>query len=343
MNFLSIKENDKLLIIAPHPDDECIGAGGLLALYPKQCHVLVLTDGRIGQSNYTSFETIEIRRRELDKELGSLHISYDYIGIEDGSLLKQRNILYGYDLHPFTKIFTTGIKDNHPDHSVAYMAVKEAMRVQNLETEVYLYEVHNPLENPSHMLDISKVINEKLRLIKCHKSQTAVLPYDRMAYALAEYRALQNRMKDSYIEVYEKDVSEERDMKIGQLETELQKQRMFYRMLTSWMEQKNNGWSLGRELKSRGYDSVSVYGYAELGKLAVDEIRNDGCISFEYILDKKVKKAEELPVFYPDRKHKEVDCIVVTAVYYFDEICKELTELGYNNVLSLKEIIESVK
>lgn len=46
---LSVSNQDKIVIIAPHPDDECIGTGGLLALYPTLCDVIVLTDGRQGQ------------------------------------------------------------------------------------------------------------------------------------------------------------------------------------------------------------------------------------------------------------------------------------------------------
>ena len=43
-----IDSEDKIAIIAPHPDDECIGVGGILSLYPELCDVFVLTDGRYG-------------------------------------------------------------------------------------------------------------------------------------------------------------------------------------------------------------------------------------------------------------------------------------------------------
>lgn len=68
MEFVIDKE-DKILIVAPHPDDESIGCGGLLALYGKQCDVRLLTDGRRGKSeqrkNVSDNEIIATRKEEL--------------------------------------------------------------------------------------------------------------------------------------------------------------------------------------------------------------------------------------------------------------------------------------
>ena len=48
MDFITIKPNDKCLVLAPHADDESIGCGGLLLKYPNNFEVVVLTDGRKG-------------------------------------------------------------------------------------------------------------------------------------------------------------------------------------------------------------------------------------------------------------------------------------------------------
>ena len=45
---VNFKKTDKILIVSPHPDDETIGCGGLLAKYGPQCDILMLTDGRLG-------------------------------------------------------------------------------------------------------------------------------------------------------------------------------------------------------------------------------------------------------------------------------------------------------
>ena len=76
MQVLEIKPNDNILIIAPHPDDECIGPGGVLCLYPKQCSVIVLTDGREGQGDVLPDIAKKIRKTEFVEEMR-------YLGIQD--------------------------------------------------------------------------------------------------------------------------------------------------------------------------------------------------------------------------------------------------------------------
>ena len=38
---LVINENDRILIVSPHPDDESIGCGGVMSLYRGHCDVLL--------------------------------------------------------------------------------------------------------------------------------------------------------------------------------------------------------------------------------------------------------------------------------------------------------------
>lgn len=340
MKFLNVAESEKILIVAPHPDDECIGVGGLLALYPKQCHVLIMTDGRIGQSNYSEEDTIKIRKNELESELGSIGITYEYMDVPDGMLSKHIDILDNYDLSNYSKIFVTSPKDGHPDHTAAFLCVRSAIKKQQNLPDIYLYEVHNPIESPTHMLNITSVIGKKTELIKCHKSQIKAVAYDNMALSLSIYRAIQNRMRDANIEVYE--LCQNFSYEINPLELELQKQRLFYKILTNWIDYGHKGWNLGKELKKRGYRSIGIYGYAELGKLAAYEVENEENIDLKVIFDKKANQFDDKRIKYPNTLYEDIDCVMVTAVYYFDEIKEELSRLGYTNIKSIKEMVEGV-
>ena len=62
-----------------------------------------------------------------------------------------------------------------------------------------------------------------------------------------------------------------------------------------------------------------------------------------YVLDKKVKQIREnnLPVYVPQKGLPKVDAVIVTAVYYFDDIKDALSEMGFENVISLRTLFEN--
>ena len=53
MRPFQIEENTKILLLAPHPDDESIGCGGILIKHPNNFKVICLTDGRCGSDTLT--------------------------------------------------------------------------------------------------------------------------------------------------------------------------------------------------------------------------------------------------------------------------------------------------
>lgn len=344
MNAVTIGAEEHILIIAPHPDDECIGPGGVLCCFSTQCDVAVLTDGARGQGNLSAEEGRNIRRQEFQKEMAFLGIkNYCLLDIPDGMLMQHIDCLNDYPLEKYSKIFVTSPNDNHADHTAAYISLMNALRAQSiLNKEIYLYEVHNALECPTHYLDITECMDEKKELIGFHFSQTGTIPYDRYAEVTAEYRALQNRKVKAYWEVYTciKGI-EEFDIKKSTLENDLQKFKIFYQTLTKWMLSDGSRKVVER-LKTMGIHNCIIYGYAELGMILRKELSGSE-IEILYIMDKKVVKdpKEELSVYYPKEGLKDADIIIVTAVYQYEEIKRELEYFGFKNVISLKEIVDN--
>lgn len=346
MQILEIHSKDRILIIAPHPDDECIGPGGILCLFPKQCSVLVLSDGREGGKSVASEMEKEIRKKEFIEEMHFLGINeYQMLGYKDGTLMKHTDCLKQVDLSKYTKIFVTGTHDNHPDHTAAYLSVYHALHEQEIiNLEIYIYEVHDALQGATHMIDITNVIDKKQQIIRFHKSQIKQMPYDRYAKCAAQYRALQNKMCGQFIEVYSLVSMSSGTGCNAELEQKLQKNNLLYSVLTCWMELKLKGRNIAEVLISKGFYKVSVYGYAELGKLLCQEFLNTE-VETVYILDRKVKVAEGIgtSVYMPEKCLPKVDAVVVTAVYYFDEIKESLMEMGFENIISLRELLEQAK
>lgn len=345
MQTLTINNNDRLLIVAPHPDDECIGPGGLLALYPQLCKVVVLTDGRQGQGDTPPEVEKQIRKQEFVSEMQKAGVSdYEMLEYEDGGLMQHTDCLEKLDLTPFSKIFVTGIHDNHPDHTAAFVSVQQAVKKQGItDVEIYLYEVHAPLRETTHILDITRVLEKKLSLIRCHQSQLTSLPYDKMARCLAEYRALQNRADGCYFESYTyMSPLDDPDSSTVELEKKWQKSVLFYWILTRWMDWKIAGKRIADVLLKQNWRQIAVYGYAELGQLLCRELA-EGEVHVSYLLDKRVADSgiKNLPVYIPQSGLPQVDAVVVTAVYYFDEIREELSKMGYQNIISFRTLLET--
>ena len=344
---LSIHADDNLLIIAPHPDDKCIGVGGLLDRYAKQSTVWVLSDGRIGQGDHSASEEIRIRREEFQREMDfSGTFAYRLFNLEDGALFRYLRVLETEDLLPYSAIFVTSAADGHIDHSAALKCVINALSAQRLDTPVYLYEVHRPLLCPTHFLDISDSIGRKQRMIAFHQSQLTMQRYDEMAMSLAAFRGHQNRMSGRFIEVFELysgDV-DENNLELMHVQNELQKQRLFYSVLTKWLDNIMSGKSISKRLLEMGYRSVVIYGYAQIGRLLCKELIRDH-ITVLYALDKRLGGCStgETEVLFPSPELQKPDAVIVTAPLYFEEIRNELTDQGYNNILSIKSLVEEME
>ena len=178
MEKLIISPNEKVLIIAPHPDDESIGCGGLLLMYSSRCDVICISDGRQGQGDITPIKLKGIRRDEFRRAMETLSVnSYRMLGVEDGTLCGHLDALTSVDFTGYSKVFVTGRGDINPDHSAAIVMVKKALEEQKISgIEVYEYEVHKEIERPSHFLEIDEVFSKKDKMIRKYDSQVKNVP-----------------------------------------------------------------------------------------------------------------------------------------------------------------------
>ena len=118
---MTIKHGDKLLIVAPHPDDESIGCGGLLALYGKQCDVMLVTDGRLGKSearkSVSDEEIIKTRLEELKNALQICGVNHLItLNIPDSQTKKYKKRFFQTNIRNYDYIFIPNSHEAHPDH-----------------------------------------------------------------------------------------------------------------------------------------------------------------------------------------------------------------------------------
>lgn len=123
-----------------------------------------------------------------------------------------------------------------------------------------------------------------------------------------------------------------------------QKEKFGYylNLLDEWMSLREKGVRLSGWLLEKNFREIGVYGYGMLGRHFLKELENEP-VKVRYLIDQKKNSLHaSLPVYLPGEKLPEADAVVVTAVFYFDEICRELERKGIRNIVSLEQIIEEI-
>lgn len=130
--------NKRLVVVAPHPDDEVLTCGGLLHMQAARggsVLVVAVTDGEAshrGSAQWTASRLAPVRRLESTNALALLGIPFSWVtrlGLPDGAVQRQRpqltsaltRLLRADDL-----VVATWRLDGHPDHEAVGTAAAQA-------------------------------------------------------------------------------------------------------------------------------------------------------------------------------------------------------------------------
>ncbi len=169
---MELTDEDRIAVIAPHPDDECLGVASALILAPKKTDIFVLTDGSHGSKERSVEEEAVLRRNQFEAEMEYVKPhSYTWLGCEDTKMYMHRKDVTKIDFTPYTVIFLPWRKSFHPDHRYAAAFCMDEIRRQKAKASCYFYEIKAPFYRPTHFIDITGIIDEKRELIDFHKDQ----------------------------------------------------------------------------------------------------------------------------------------------------------------------------
>ena len=142
------------LIVAPHPDDEVIGCGALIArklAADSQVDVVILSDGGASTqpANASREEKAQLRKAEAKAAMEVLGLPAGrllFLGLEDGNLSARETDLASMvgDLLERLKpaeIYVTSRLDPHPDHQTAARVVDAIAALCSWPISVYEYPV----------------------------------------------------------------------------------------------------------------------------------------------------------------------------------------------------------
>lgn len=195
----------KVLVIAAHPDDDALGAGGAIRLHADngdRVHALYLTSGELGCPGEDPTTVAQRREAEARTAAGELGVAELTFWREEDSALQATDALRrrlgalaeeaGYDL-----IYVPHAGEGHPDHRAALYLAGAALDARIVRT----YEVWTPLTRFSTMVDITATAGVKRSAIRCHRSQISN-GFAEAMLALNMYRGLMHGPGMLYAEVF---------------------------------------------------------------------------------------------------------------------------------------------
>jgi LmbE family N-acetylglucosaminyl deacetylase len=219
---------ERVLVLAPHPDDEAIGCGGLVAQHLREhrsVRIVIATDG--AEAGEAADREEESRRgiallgateqpsnpatpQPRNRATGVAEVVF--YQLPDRALANHENALIARLYQELVQyepdlILVPSPVEIHPDHLALSRAFCEV--VQRHETlfadlataRVAFYEVSQPLR-PNALVDISDVADAKYAAVAAHESQTRQRDYVGLSRGLNAYRAMTLPAPAKYAEGY---------------------------------------------------------------------------------------------------------------------------------------------
>jgi LmbE family N-acetylglucosaminyl deacetylase len=188
----------RTLVIAPHPDDEILGCGGLMARMADEggeLHVAVVTKGQ--EPTFTATMTATVRAEAL--------AAHRHLGVYKTHWLDQPAAMLAetphadlnaslraivHDIMPQTLLLPF-VGDIHLDHQLIFLSALVAARPHQLEfpKTILAYETVSetnwnapyvtPGFHPQVFIDIGSQLQRKLDAMAMFRSQLRVFPHER--------------------------------------------------------------------------------------------------------------------------------------------------------------------
>lgn len=185
----------KVVVLAPHNDDEILGVGGTMAKLAKQGHEVIVCEVTCGNRNspqkreaIASHELMGVKTHFMDLPVVGLK---EMKTTELNAAFQKHLVELAPDI-----VFLPHKGDMHIDHRMTIEAAMVALRpvtFPNL-TAIYAYETlsetdwNTPsIDNafiPTLFVDITNEIDVKLEAMKCHASQLCDYPHPRSLEAM---------------------------------------------------------------------------------------------------------------------------------------------------------------
>lgn len=194
---LPLLRGGRVLVVAPHADDETLGCGGTMALLRQAgctLRVLVVTDGAAGDPLHYVDDVVAVRQAECRAAIAHLGVEdVSFLGEPDGACRVHPGLRHALaralaDFDP-DWVFAPAPLDYHRDHVTVSLAVAEAWARCRPTSRLFYYEIWTPLP-VTHVVDIGAVASLKRAAVAEYRLPLRYGNYREAIEGLSAYRGL---------------------------------------------------------------------------------------------------------------------------------------------------------
>lgn len=198
--------NKNIMIMAPHPDDETLGCGGMiqkLLLSGNEIKLLLYTNGQSEQDALLRMSEFI----DATYKLGLNDTNLLSLGLKDGTLTDHCDAVAGKVESIIKKedpkwIFIPYLLDTNKDHLAVHQILSNIL-TEDSDIHIVMYEIWTPILYPDLYLNITDFYNRKEQAAQCYYSQEKKYGILKKMRHLNQFRASQIMKREyKFVEAY---------------------------------------------------------------------------------------------------------------------------------------------
>jgi len=236
--MIRINSKDKILVVAPHPDDESLGCGGLMLELAKQIDSFCFLSSGIAPNAKSKSET----------RISEWNAAQEFIGCNNLGIVE----LYGkrpllpriienmpeylnkLKTSQYDYIFMPNLNDNHPEHQyISGKIMRDILLINGYKKnlKIVFYEIWKILEHPNYFFPINA--ERKMDLLALYKTQWSKCNLPKKILGLNCYRGIDADFKE-YAEAFEVNDMKTYFKKVPPYKKHICKGKIFKNILLRW-------------------------------------------------------------------------------------------------------------
>ena len=130
--------------------------------------------------------------------------------------------------------------------------------------------------------------------------------------------------------------------KVKENQKKSDKHLALFLMMNQWVKVKQEGKNLASYFEQEGYKKIAIYGMHYAGETLAEELQGSN-VEIKYGIDKNAETIySDIEIVTLEDELEEVDAIVVTPIFFFDEIEEKLSAKTDCPIISLEDILYEV-